>query len=216
MITEYISLATLFDLDGVILDTEKQYTQFWEDICTRYRLDSEIAGKLKGQTIEMIFKNYFANMEKARQEITTALDKFESEMEMQYIPGLPEFVHGLHVLNIKSAVVTSSSQKKMEKVYRKHPELTAMFDRILTAENFTRSKPAPDCYLLGAAVLNKNPQNCFVFEDSFNGLKSGRAAGMHVIGLATTNPADSIRELADIVISDFRGTAFETLVSRFY
>ena len=52
---------------------------------------------------------------------------------------------------------------------------------------------------------------CVVFEDSFNGLKSGQAAGMFVVGLATTNPADSIRPYADVVVSDFCGMTFESV-----
>jgi HAD superfamily hydrolase (TIGR01509 family) len=78
-----------------------------------------------------------------------------------------------------------------------------MFDAILTSEDFERSKPDPDCYLKAAKRLGASVDECVVLEDSFNGLKSGRAAGMRVIGLATTNPAESIRPLCDEVIRDY-------------
>ena len=86
-----------------------------------------------------------------------------------------------------------------------------LFDAILTAEDFERSKPDPDCYLKGAQRFGMQKDECVVFEDSFNGLKSGQAAGMFVVGLATTNPADSIRPYADVVVSDFRGMTFESV-----
>ena len=104
----------------------------------------------------------------------------------------------------KTAIVTRSNQIKMEAVYRAHPEVRSLFDAILTSEDFEYSKPHPDCYLKAAARLGVEPAACIVFEDSFNGLRSGRAAGMKVVGLATTNPAESIRELSDIQISDYR------------
>ena len=91
----------------------------------------------------------------------------------------------------------------MEAVYHHHPEFKSLFDAILTSEDFERSKPDPDCYLKAAERFGLGPEDCVVFEDSFNGLKSGRAAGMRVVGLATTNPAESIRPLCDEVIEDY-------------
>ena len=91
----------------------------------------------------------------------------------------------------------------MESVYRKHPEFKSLFDAILTSEDFEYSKPHPDCYLKAAARFGATPEECMVFEDSFNGLKSGRAAGMTVIGLATTNAAEAIAPLCDQVIKDY-------------
>jgi HAD superfamily hydrolase (TIGR01509 family) len=104
---------------------------------------------------------------------------------------------------VKTAVVTSSNKVKMQAVYASHPEFTSLFDAILTSEDFAESKPSPDCYLRAAARFGADPKDCVVFEDSFNGLKSGRAAGMCVVGLSTTNPAESIAPLCDLVISDY-------------
>ena len=104
---------------------------------------------------------------------------------------------------MSTAVVTSSNQAKMQSVYRQHPEFTLLFDAILTAEDFAESKPHPDCYLRAAARFGAPVDACVVFEDSINGLKSGRAARMCVIGLATTLPSEVITPLADDVISDY-------------
>jgi beta-phosphoglucomutase-like phosphatase (HAD superfamily) len=99
----------------------------------------------------------------------------------------------------------------MESVYRYQPAFKSLFDAILTSEDFERSKPDPDCYLKAAERLGVKKDECIVFEDSFNGLRSGRAAGMKVVGLATTNSAESISGLSDIQIDNYVGTNYETL-----
>ena len=109
------------------------------------------------------------------------------------------------------AIVTSSDLDKMNIVYREHPELPSMVDEILTAERFAQSKPHPECFLLGASVFNVPIENCVVFEDSFHGLEAGNRAGMKVIGLATTNPAEAIKDKATLVIPDFEGFTYEKM-----
>ncbi len=124
-------------------------------------------------------------------------------MDFIYVPGFVEFIQDLRRRNIKTAVVTSSNQEKMKAVYTKRPEFKELFDEILTSEDFAESKPSPNCYLRAAARFEAEPEACVVFEDSFNGLKSGRAAGMTVVGLSTTNAADAIAPLCDVVIADY-------------
>ena len=108
-------------------------------------------------------------------------------------------------------MVTSSNDKKMEAVYRAKPEIKTMFDRILTAEMFTASKPAPDCFLLGMKVFGTTPETTYVFEDSFNGLKAGMASGATVIGLATTNSREEIVPLCHYALDDFQGFTYDKL-----
>ena len=136
-------------------------------------------------------------------------------MRYEYIAGFEQLIADLHAHGVKTAVVTSSNQPKMESVYRAQPQFKQLFDAILTSEDFEHSKPHPDCYLKAAARFNVEPSECIVFEDSFNGLKSGRAAGMKVVGLATTNPADSIAPFSDIQITDYQHTTYQSLTERF-
>jgi len=98
----------------------------------------------------------------------------------------------------------------MESVYRYQPAFQTLFDAILTSEDFSRSKPDPDCYLRAARRLGVGSDECIVFEDSFNGLRSGRAAQMKVVGLATTNTAEAIAPYSDIQISDYQDVSFQT------
>ena len=204
--------AALFDLDGVIIDTETQYSRFWGEQCRRYFPDQPgLENVIKGQTLTQIYDRVFADLPDEQPLITQRLDEYELQMTYDYIPGARAFIENLRQQGIKTAVVTSSNQPKMRNVHRAHPELTELFDAILTAEDFTESKPHPQCYLRAAERLGCLPEECVGFEDSFNGLRAVRSAGMTVVGLATTNPADAIKPLADIVVSDFRHLRLEDI-----
>ena len=204
--------VALFDLDGVVFNTEPLYTQFWSEIFRKYYpKQPDLAERIKGQTLTQIYEKYFQDREEVQREITQKLDAFEREMNFRYIRGFEMFLSDLKRRSIRCAVVTSSNRVKMENVYRKRPEFKEMFDRILTAEDFAKSKPDPDGYLKGAEWFDAKPSECIGFEDSLNGLKAVRAAGMTVVGLATTNPASEIVPLSDVVISDYADLDFEKL-----
>ena len=197
--------AALFDLDGVVFDTEPQYTVFWEAQCKEFHPERpRLAHEIKGQTLEQIYDTWFdGELRAVRPLLTDRLNAFEYQMQFLYVGGFEQFIASLRKQGVKTAVVTSSNQQKMESVYRQRPEFKSMFDAILTSEDFEHSKPHPDCYLKAAARFDALPEECVVFEDSFNGLKSGRAAGMKVVGLATTNSAEAIRPLCDQIINDY-------------
>lgn len=198
--------AALFDFDGVVCDTEPQYTVFWGEICREYHPEHPgLEIEIKGSTLEQIYDRWFSGaLASVRESITERLDRFEAQMDYTCISGFESFVSNLRQRGIMTAVVTSSNIPKMQSVYAKRPEFRQFFDAILTSEDFAKSKPDPDCYLRAAQRFGVSPSDCVVFEDSFNGLKSGRAAGMYVVGLATTNTADAIRNYCDEVIPDFK------------
>jgi len=197
--------AALFDLDGVVFDTEPQYSVFWGAQCREFHPERPgLEHEIKGQTLVQIYDAWFSGPLKDKQAlITERLNQFEQQMDYSYVNGFENYITSLRQKGIKTAVVTSSNLMKMQAVYQHHPEFKDLFDAILTSEDFERSKPDPDCYIKAAKRLETSVEQCTVFEDSFNGLKSGRAAGMRVVGLATTNSADSIRPLCDKVINDY-------------
>ena len=175
------TIAALFDFDGVIMDTETQYTVFWDEQGRKYLNEEDFGRRIKGQTLTQIYEKYFSDLPEAQQEIT--------------------------------AVVTSSNEEKMQNVYNAHPEFKGMVDRILTGEMFARSKPAPDCFLLGMEIFGATPENSYVFEDSFHGLQAGMTSGATVIGLATTNTREAITGKAHYIIDDFSEMTFEHLLA---
>ncbi|MBR5325463.1 MAG: HAD family phosphatase [Prevotella sp.] len=207
--------AALFDLDGVVFDTEPQYSVFWGSICRQYHPEHPgLEHEIKGSTLTQIYDRWFSgDLAAERESITRRLDAYEEGMHYDFIAGFEILVADLHAHGVLTAVVTSSNVPKMESVYRYQPDFKNLFDAILTSEDFSESKPSPDCYLKAAERLGAQTDECIVFEDSFNGLRSGRAARMTVVGLATTNPAEAIAPLSDLQITDYRGIGYSDLLS---
>ena len=197
--------AALFDLHGVVFNTEPQYTEFWGAQCREFHPEHPgLEHEIKGQTLVQIFDRHFSgDLAYSQEIITNRLNDFEQTMRFDYVEGFEDFVSRLRSRGVKTAVVTSSNIAKMQSVYQSRSEFRQLFDAILTSEDFERSKPDPDCYLKAAERLGAEIDECIVFEDSFNGLKSGRAAGMKVVGLATTNSAESIAPYSDVIISNY-------------
>ena len=192
----------LFDLDGVILDTEGSYTAFWDDYGSRHFSEKDFGLKIKGQTLVKILGDYFPE-ENERKAITDAINDFERKMSYPFVPGVENYIKSLKSNGIITAVVTSSNLLKMENVYRCHPGFREMFDMILTSEDFSESKPSPYCYLKAMRLFGAGPEDCVVFEDSLAGLQAARASGAFVTALTTTNPEEVVRNYADLVIRDF-------------
>ncbi len=200
--------AALFDLDGVILDTESQYSCFWGEMGRLFHPEvPDFSSRIKGQTLTEIYDRWFADDLSLQEDITRRLDAFEDQMQYNYIKGSRAYVESLRRRGVHTAIVTSSNQAKMSNVHRAHPELSQLFEHVLTSENFAASKPAPDGYLMGAKVFGLEPSECVVFEDSINGLRAGRAAGCFVVGLATTLDAATIAPLCDLCVNDFNSPA---------
>ncbi len=204
--------AALFDLDGVIFNTEPQYTEFWRSQCRLYHPEMPgLENQIKGQTLVEIYEKYFADVKEEQAKITERLNEFEANMHFDYVEGFLDFVADLRHHGVKTAVVTSSNVAKMNTVYAKRPSFKSLFDRILTSEDFTASKPDPAPYLKGAECFGLFPLQCVGFEDSFNGLKAVRGAGVFTVGLSTTNPEEAIKPYADIVIPNYVDKSYDWL-----
>lgn len=197
-------MIVLFDFDGVLVDTEHQYTHMWNAIGRDFLGLEEFGWKIKGQTLKQIFAAYISEPV-LQEKVTERLDEYERQMVYSFLPGVPEFLSELKAAGIPTAIVTSSNDKKMTNVYRALPQLKSMVDMILTSEHFTKSKPDPECFLRGMELLGGQPYETIIFEDSIHGLTAARAAKAKVVGLSTTFPAETIAPLCDMVISDFKG-----------
>lgn len=195
-------MLLLFDLDGVVLDTESLYYEFWEAQGKQFLPDDpDFALRIKGQSLPQIFAENFGGDKRVEAAITRNLRIYEERMTYRYFAGVPALLATLHSCGVPTAIVTSSTRDKMARIYAAMPEFAGYFSRIFTAESVTRSKPAPDCYLHAAEAMGFAPKDCIVFEDSLNGCLSGRAAGMTVVGVATTLPAEHLAPYSDTLVS---------------
>ena len=203
--------VALFDLDGTLVDTEDQYTVFWGATARKYRPDvPRLEFLIKGTTLTQIFDTYFPDPQ-WQKEITEGLNAWEAQMRYEFYPGALDFLKDLKRNGVKCAVVTSSNIPKMESVRRQIPELDSLFDKVLTAEDFTASKPAPDCYLQGAKVFDADIDECVVFEDAYTGLQAGMSSGIFTIGLSTGHTKEEIQDKCNYVLDSYEGLTFEKL-----
>ncbi len=208
-----LKVATLFDLDGVLIDSETEYTKIWSEINRRYSSQySDLAFRIKGMTLNNILETYFPDKslhEKIRQD----LYELEGKMVYNWKPGAKELLEKLMDLGIPRVLVTSSDKKKMAHLESERPDLFPLLSDIITAERITRSKPDPEGYLLGAKLAGVDSPNCAVFEDSLQGVKAGKASGSYVIGVAGTLPPVTLKPYSERVIESLEEIDPQELIS---
>lgn len=194
-------IAALFDLDGVLIDTEGAYTRFWDIMSAKYDKPSTFALDIKGTTLSKILDSHFPKED--HEDIEKAVHQYEVDMPFEFFDGVEAFLHALKGKDIPMAIVTSSDDNKIRSLKEKLPALTDLMDVIVDGTMVSRSKPDPEGYLIAARMLNCPPERCIVFEDSLQGLESGRRAGCKVVGLITTNPKEKVEPLCDVAVYSF-------------
>lgn len=206
-------IALLFDLDGVIIDSEDEYTRIWSAIDEAFPTNiPDFALSIKGQTLPKILNDNFSDPE-SRKQVEDMLHRLESEMVYVYRKGSFEFIEKVVERGLPRAIVTSSDDKKMNHLFHDIPDFMSLFPLIIDSTKVKRSKPDPDPYLTAAAALNINPERCAVIEDSVQGVISGRAAGAYVIGVIGTNPADRLAPYCDKLVHELREIDLDELIS---
>lgn len=207
--------AVLFDLDGVIIDSESVYTEFWAGIDRRFPTGvDDFAMAIKGTNLTHIL-GFFPD-DAVRDSVLAAIHDFELTVEFALYPGAAELMAGLRAAGVKTAIVTSSDRVKMECLYRGHPELETAVDVVIDGSMVSRSKPDPQGYLMAAERLGADPRRAVVVEDSLQGIEAGRRAGAAVAGIATTYPRHALEGKATVVadtISDLTVAMLANLVA---
>ena len=206
------NIGFLFDLDGVIIDSESEYSRIWSQI--NHEFPSGIDNLelvIKGTTLDNILNEHYPS-EPVRSQVESRLHELENKMEYKYLPGAFRFLKDLKESNLKIALVTSSDDMKMEHLKEEIPDLTTLFDFIVTARHVTRSKPDPQGYLLAASKLGVKAENCAVFEDSLQGVTAGNNAGAYVIGIRGTVSEESLKPFCDSIVTRLDEIAIDKLV----
>jgi HAD superfamily hydrolase (TIGR01509 family) len=210
-------VTVLFDCDGVVIDTEDQYSVMWKKVNEEHLPEQPgMYLQIKGMTAQAVFRQYFSGKPEVQATIEKFIEEFEAQMTYEYVPGVLNFIHKLRLLGIKTALVTSSSKEKMSRVAAAHPEFRGLFDAMVTGDDVSKGKPEPECYLKAATILNVPVQSAVVFEDSFMGIQAGRTAGMRVVGVSTTNSAESLKGKCHEIIPDFSDFSYEKLIAVHY
>ena len=196
--------AVIFDMDGVLIDTEKHYNAAWceaahmagyADFGREHALmlrscDARLAAEMMKDIFGAGF-DYYAVREVRRRLVAERLEQYGLEKK----PGIDEILAFLHERGIKAAVATATPIE----LTLQHLDAIGVrdqFDRIVSAKQVANGKPAPDVYLYACEQIGEKPSDCIAVEDSPNGIWSAYAAGCRPVMVPDlTQPDAEIRPL---------------------
>jgi HAD superfamily hydrolase (TIGR01509 family) len=203
--------AILFDLDGVIIDTEAEVTAFWEALAAQNGITltrQDYVRHVYGCSAKHTFKILFPALSQADQQ--AALDHMlATETTQQYtaVDGIVALLEALQAAGIPTALVTSGADFKLNAVMDQLG-IRHLFSTMITADQITHSKPHPEGYLLAASRLGKSPERCIVFEDALSGVEAAVNAGALCVGVQASDVGVMLREAGALtVIRSFGGVA---------
>lgn len=177
-------LGVIFDMDGLMLDTEKLYTRFWKKAAEYYGFEMtdehilgirSMAAKFACTRLKEILGDsfdYYAVREKRRE----LMDEYIAAHGVEKKQGLDNLLKELSQRSIKLAVATSTNRERTEN-YLRQTKVIDYFDVIVTGDMIQNGKPAPDIYQTAAKALGLDSTDCIALEDSPNGILSAYRAG---------------------------------------
>ena len=195
-------LAVVFDMDGVLVDTE----HLWDDV--REELTTEWGGRYTPEAQEAMMGMSSLEWSRYLHETVGLREQPETinaevvrrmlaryEVELPVVPGAIEAVRRLDGEGFRLAVASSSNRELIDAVLRRLG-LAALFEATVSSEEVRRGKPAPDVYLEAARRLDVEPVRCAAIEDSASGIRAARAAGMRVVAYPNRHYPPSQEALA--------------------
>lgn len=209
--------AVIFDMDGVISDTQDVHAKTESTLLKEYGVEltpDEITRKYSGVTDEDMFKDIFLSSQKDMPNLEQLVVKKREivnqllQNNVVEVSGTRDFIELLKLHNLPLAVASGSMLSLIE-IILSELNLRSKFEAIASAEEVTRGKPEPDVFLLAASRLSTSPENCLVIEDGISGMIAARRAGMQCVGLVkdldySTYPADFlVRDLRSVPIEQY-------------
>ena len=198
----------LLDFDGVVVDSEPLYETAMQIQFDKYGIKVSDDDWLffKGKDVKAVFEyindKYGSNMNVAKAKKEYRVDLFnEFKANMRYVPGFLDLYYACLNDEFKDLIVTSTGRDVMDWTFDNVP-VDNIFSGMITSTEVENTKPHPEPYLKGAQTIGIPIEKCIVVEDSVNGIRSGKAAGAKVIGIATTFPKETIHE-ADLIIESY-------------
>lgn len=202
--------GVLFDMDGVILDTEKLYTRFWREAAQSlgFPMTHEMAlgmRSLSREIGERQLKSYLGeevDYQQVRNRRIDMMTAYINENGVELKPGIRELLDYLKENGMKTSIATSSPLDRT-KEYLSQVGLVDAFDELVSGQMVEHGKPAPDIYLYAASKLGLRPEECLVLEDSPTGLLAAYRAGcIPVMVPDQDQPDNETRERAYAVVEN--------------
>lgn len=207
--------AVIFDMDGVLIDSEPVHYESNKKIMQEfgYNLEYDYYKQFIGSTLthmwEVIKKDYEISNEIS--ELNRMSEQYSNNIikENGYIrvPGAAELVKMFNDNGIKLAVASSSSAYLIDKAVS-YLGIKECFDVLVSGENIANPKPSPDIFLKAAESLGVDVGRCLVIEDSANGVKAAKAAGMACVGYINPNSGEQDLSKADYLVESFEGLEY--------
>jgi len=197
----------LIDLDGLLINSEELSKLAFERMCSQLGCvfsddyHASIQGKKKSQWAQEFVDGF--SLGSTADEVAvlhTRLLLKEMDRSVRLMPGAEELLEWIRD-NEYPRVLVTSSDLGYARTYLGKLGIQTFFEQMVTAEDVKFGKPNPDPYLLGASRIQKDPGSCYVFEDSVNGVLSGKAAGATVIAVPSTGSDTKGMEAADYIVS---------------
>lgn len=211
--------AVIFDMDGVIADSEPIHFQAEKDLFGSYGIilnDAELHAYM-GYEIRSMLKQlaekHHLNVDPAelyRRQKINLLKRMRNGVKP--IPGSLELIRTIHLKGIPLGLATSSFRELADEMIDRF-QIRSCFRTVVTVDDISRSKPDPEIFLKAASGLSVRPIECLVIEDSTNGVHAAKAAGMKCIGFNSSNSRNQNLKSADLIILDLRDLQFDTLRS---
>jgi beta-phosphoglucomutase len=191
--------AVLFDMDGVVIDNLPYHVDAWLLYCERHGIHltreifyKDLNGLNSKDTFEWLLKRKISQEE---------INEFEEEKELIYrgfykpflapAPGLMDFLTLLKAYGIKAALGTSAGPGNIDFILD-GLGIRSNFDAVIGGAEVTKGKPNPEIYVRAAGMINVSSENCWVIEDSLQGIEAGLSAGMKVVGITTSHTSEEL------------------------
>lgn len=209
--------AVIFDMDGVLIDSEKFWKQAESEVFTSLGVNllDEFTALTQSMTTKEVTRFWYERFpwsgltlqtveEQVVQRVMELIKTENCEMK-----GIKAFIESLHKSGLKIGLATNSPAIIIPVVLNKLG-LDHYFDAVTSADDVPKGKPDPEIYLLTANKLRINPSECIVIEDSFSGIIAAKSASMKVAAF-TNNKKNSLQQATDYAIHDFAHTDFYDL-----
>lgn len=201
--------GVIFDMDGVILDTEKLYNRFWREAAAKFGYEMSFEQALAIRSMNpvkgaSVLKNFFGE-DFPYEEVKACRKKMMGEYVkingVEKKKGVDELFAFLKENRYKIAVATSSNRERAKR-HLSHVGMWEAFDEIVCGDSIKAGKPEPDIYLTAAEKLGLSPRECLALEDSPAGIQSAARAGCHPVFVPDLDEADwQIRAQAEYVVN---------------
>lgn len=215
--------AVLFDMDGVIVDTEplhrKAYFKMFEDF--GMQVDEDLYATFTGASTKRVCETLREKftVEESWEDLAAIKRNyfkhyFDSDPDFDLIPGVKDLILHYYENDIKLVLASSAHMNTINWVFEKFG-LEKYFMGKISGADLKESKPHPEIFELGAEMAREPRENCMVIEDSTNGIKAANAAGIFVAAYASNHSKGQDYTLSDLLVYDFESLHVDKIAKYF-